>query len=175
MISEYLSDMNTTLTVKAHQKSFPGQPILCDALSRFNMTFAAPKFTEPGDSPDDKSHFIRDATFHFLSSTATFTLVSPLHFNTLYLDFVNATALYNHTEPIGQILYDLPFAAPPGKSETPRLPVKWAIDSIGYDALMRAVGGKLILDAQADVDVRIGDWKESFWYQGKGIGAHVQW
>ncbi|KAI2473400.1 hypothetical protein F4781DRAFT_380223 [Annulohypoxylon bovei var. microspora] len=174
LISQYLSGWNTSITIRPHRHSIPGQRIICDALSQFNMTFAAPRLDLPGDTPEEKSHFIRDATFHFFSSTATFTLVSPLHFNTLYLDFVNATAIYNHTEPIGQILYDLPFSAPPGKSVTPKLPVEWSLDSIGYDAIRKAVGGTLKLDAYADVDMRLGNWKETLWYQGKGIGASVQ-
>ncbi|KAI0831608.1 hypothetical protein F5Y06DRAFT_281418 [Hypoxylon sp. FL0890] len=174
LISQYLSGWNTSITVKAHKHSIPGQRIICDALSAFNMTFAAPRLDLPGDTPEDRSHFIRDATFHFFSSTATFTLVSPLLHNTLYLDFVNATALYNHSEPIGQILYDLPFSAPPGKSVTPKLPVSWSMDSIGYDAIRKAIGGKLKLDAYANVDMRLGNWKDSLWYQGKGIGAIVK-
>ncbi|KAI1426352.1 hypothetical protein F5Y12DRAFT_784061 [Xylaria sp. FL1777] len=173
LISQYLSGFNTSITVKPHLNSIPGQPLICKALSRFNATFAVPRLSLPGDSPGENSHFIRDASFHVLSSTATFTLVSPLQFNTLYLDFVNATALYNHTEPIGRILYDLPFAAPPGISQTPRLPVAWSIGSVGYDAVRRAIGGKLELDAHALVDARLGNWKESLWYQGKGIGASV--
>ncbi|KAI3340267.1 hypothetical protein F4824DRAFT_452665 [Ustulina deusta] len=173
LISQYLSGFNTSITVKPHLNTIPGQRLLCKALSRFNATFAVPRLSLPGDSPDENSHFIRDASFHFLSSTATFTLVSPLKFDTLYLDFVNATALYNHTEPIGRILYDLPFAAPPGISETPRLPVEWSIGSVGYDAVRKAIGGKLELDASAIVDARLGNWKESLWYQGKGIGASV--
>ncbi|KAI1411691.1 hypothetical protein F5Y13DRAFT_164840 [Hypoxylon sp. FL1857] len=174
LISQYLSGWNTSITVKAHKHSIPGQRIISDALSAFNMTFAAPRLDLPGDTPEERSHFIRDATFHFFSSTATFTLVSPLHYNTLYLDFVNATALYNHSEPVGQIVYDLPFSAPPGKSVTPRLPVRWSMDSIGYDAVRRAIGGRLKLDAYANVDMRLGNWKESLWYQGKGIGARIQ-
>ncbi|KAI0874967.1 hypothetical protein GGS24DRAFT_457486 [Hypoxylon argillaceum] len=172
-ISQYLSGFNTSITVKPHLNTIPGQPVLCKALSRFNATFAVPKLDLPGDAPGENSHFIRDASFHFLSSTATFTLVSPLQFNTLYLDFVNATALYNHTEPIGRIIYDLPFAAPPGKSETPRLPVEWSVGSVGYDAVRRAIGGKLKLDARAVVNARLGNWREALWYQGSGIGASV--
>ncbi|OTB05416.1 hypothetical protein M426DRAFT_56928 [Hypoxylon sp. CI-4A] len=174
LISQYLSGWNTSITVKPHRDSIPGQRIICDALSVFNMTLAAPKLDLPGDTEEEKSHFIRDATFHFFSSTATFTLVSPLLHNTIYLDFVNATALYNHTEPIGQILYDLPFAAPPGKSQTPRLPVDWSIGSVGYDAVRKAIGGNLKLDAYANVDMRLGNWRESLWYRGTGIGASVQ-
>ncbi|KAL7624362.1 hypothetical protein AAE478_005926 [Parahypoxylon ruwenzoriense] len=174
IISQYLSGWNTSITIKAHQDSIPGQPILCEGLSRFNLTLATPKLDLPGDTPDERSHFIRDATFHFFSSTATFTLVSPLHFNTLYLDFVNATAFYNHTDPVGRIVYDMPFSAPPGKSQTPRLPVTWSLDSVGYDAIKKAIGGKLKLDAYVDVDMRLGNWQESLWYEGKGIGASIQ-
>ncbi|KAI0194741.1 hypothetical protein EV127DRAFT_421215 [Xylaria flabelliformis] len=174
LISQYLSGFNASITVKPHLNSIPGQPLLCRALSRFNATFTVPQLSLPDDPSGENSHFIRDATFHFLSSTATFTLVSPLQFNTLYLDFVNATALYNHSEPVGRILYDLPFAAPPGISHTPRLPVEWSIGSVGYDAVRNAIGGKLKLDAHAIVHARLGNWKETFWYQGKGIGATVR-
>ncbi|KAI1813651.1 hypothetical protein GGS20DRAFT_552669 [Poronia punctata] len=173
LISQYISGFNTSITIKAHPDSIPGQSLLCKALSRFNATFAIPRLTLPGDEPEEESHFIRDASFHFLSSTATFTLVSPFQYNTIYLDLVNATALYNHTEPVGQILYELPFAAPPGKSQTPKLPVKWSLDSIGYDAVKKAIGGKLKLDARATVHARLGNWKEALWFQGRGIGASI--
>ena len=179
LISQYLSGYNTSLTVKPHSKSFPGQPILCDALSRFNATFSTPRLSLPGDDDDNdgrnkSSQFIRDATFHVLTSVATFTLVSPLEHNTVYLDAVNATAFYNHTEPVGQILHKDPFAAPPGRSRTPRLPVHWVLGGGGYDAIRNAIGGTLHLDAFARVDVRLGNWRESVWYRGKGIGASIR-
>ncbi|KAI1639368.1 hypothetical protein F4809DRAFT_595936 [Biscogniauxia mediterranea] len=174
LISQYISGWNTSITVKAHSDSIPGQREISEALSQFNVSFAAPRLDLPGDTPEEKSHFVRDATFHFFSSTASFTLISPLEHNTLYLDYINATAFYNHTEPVGYILYDLPFAVPPGESHTPRLPVDWSFGSIGYDALVEAIGGELKLDAYADVDIRLGNWKESLWYQSKGIGASVK-
>jgi hypothetical protein len=173
-ISQYLSGFNTTMTIKAHRGSIPGQPIISEALSRFNVSLAAPKLDLPGESDEEKSHFIRDATFHLFSSTATFTLYSPLDHNTLYIDYVNATAFYNHTEPVGKIVHGYPFAASPGLSTTPRLPVQWSLDSVGYEAVRKALGGQLKLDAHADVDIRLGNWKESVWYTGKGIGARVQ-
>ncbi|KAI2642177.1 hypothetical protein GGS21DRAFT_501414 [Xylaria nigripes] len=173
LISQYLSGFNTSITVKPHPNTIPGQPLLGKALSRFNATFSVPRIKLPGETPDEESHFIRDASFHFISSTATFTLVSPLGLETIYIDVVNATALYNHTEPIGQIFYNQSFAAPPGISQTPRLPVDWSFGSVGYDALRKAIGGNLKLDAYATVDARIGNWKESLWYRGKGIGASV--
>lgn len=174
LLSQYVSGFNTSITLKAHRDSIPGQRILCEALSRFNVTIGTPKLDLPGDNSEDQSHFVRDAAFHFFSSTATFTLVSPLHYNTLYVDSINATALYNHTEPVGTILHQLPFQAPPGRSKTPRLPVDWSVGSVGYDAVRKALGGKLKLDAHATVDIRLGNWKESLWYIGKGIGARVE-
>ncbi|KAI8153703.1 hypothetical protein K4K49_006612 [Colletotrichum sp. SAR 10_70] len=178
LISEYLSGRNVTFDVKAHRGTLPSVPIIGEALSKLNITIAAPKLDLPGDGDEEdgkkKGHFIRDATFHVLSSTATFTLVSPLTYNTIYVDWVNATAYYNHTEKVGHILYDLPFAAPPGTSETPRLPVDWSMGSVGYDAVRKAIGGALKLDASANVSVRIGNWRETVWYEGQGIGASIR-
>lgn len=183
LISEYLSGYNTTVTIRTHRGTIPALPFLGEALSHMNFTLPAPRLRLPGDDSDDdgegngedkQAHFIRDATFHILSSTATFTLVSPLLHNTLFIDSVNATALYNHTEPIGRIEYDLPFAAPPGQSKTPKLPVQWSLDSVGYGKLKEALGGKMKLDARAVVGVRLGRWTERVWYIGRGIGAGVR-
>lgn len=174
LISEYLSGFNTTVTVKTHRESIPSLPQVGHALSRLNITLAAPRLRLPGNDEDEKGQFIRDATFHVFSSTATFTLYSPLGHNTLYLDRVNATAYYNHTDPLGMIEYDLPFACPPGASQTPKLPVEWSLDSVGYGKLKDALGGQMKLDAKAVVDVRLGAWTETLWYIGKGIGAKVR-
>lgn len=182
LISQYLSGFNTTVTVKTHRGSIPGQPLLGSALSKLSLNLTVPRLrvpSGPDDDPDEdkearKGHFIQDATMHVLSSQATFTLVSPLKENTLYIDKVNATALYNHTEPIGRIVYEYPIAAPPGRSTTPRMPVEWSLGSIGYDKLKKALGGTLKLDARAVVNVRIGNWREQLWYEGRGIGAHVR-
>ncbi|GKT57071.1 pre-rRNA processing protein [Colletotrichum tofieldiae] len=173
MISEYLSGRNITIDVKTHRGTIPSAPIIGEGLSKLNISIAAPKLDLPGEG-ENKGHFIRDATFHLLSSTATFTLVSPLRYNTIYVDWINATALYNHTEPVGRIVYGLPFAAPPGTSVTPKLPVDWSMGSVGYDAVKRALGGALKLDASANVTVRIGNWKDTVWYEGQGIGASIR-
>ena len=111
---------------------------------------------------------------HLFTSTATFTLLSPLSHNTIYITHINATALYNHTEPVGKIDHDLPFAVPPGATTSPRLPVEWSIGSVGYAAVRDALGGTLKLDAKATVSVRVGAWEEKVWYEGHGIGAHVK-
>lgn len=174
LLSQYLSGYNTTVALKTHRDSIPSQPLIGEALSKINITVSAPRLNLPGGDEGEKTHFIRDAIFHVFSSTATFTIVSPLRHNTLYIERVNATALYNHTEPMGRIEYDLPFAAPPGESQTPKLPVQWSLDSVGYGKLKEALGGKMKLDAEAVVGVRLGQWTETVWYVGKGIGASVR-
>lgn len=174
LISQYLSGFNTTITVKGHRGSIPLAPALGEALSHIPITVAAPRLELPGKEEEDRSHFIRDATFHVFSSTATFTLVSPLKHNTLYITSLNATAYYNHTEPVGVILYDKPFAATPGASETPKLPVDWSMGNVGYDKIKEALGSQLKLDAFATVGVRLGQWTDTVWYMGKGIGAHIR-
>lgn len=174
LLSEYISGYNTSITLKTHRGSIPGQPLIGESLSKLNITVSAPRLSLPGNNEDEKTHFIRDATFHVFSSTATFTLVSPLQHNIIYIDHVNATALYNHTETVGRITYDLPFAAPPGETLTPRLPVEWSLDSVGYERLKDALGGRMKLDAKAVVGVRLGLWTETVWYYGRGIGASVR-
>ncbi|KAF3766009.1 hypothetical protein M406DRAFT_97430 [Cryphonectria parasitica EP155] len=184
LLSQYLSGFNTTLSVRAHRNSIPGQPLIGEALSHFNITIPTPHLALPGDDDDDnddpdakpdrRTHFIREATFHLLSSSAQFTLASPLRYNTIYLEHINATAYYNHTEPVGRIIHDLPFAAKPGLSQTPKLPVDWSVGSIGRDKVRKALGGELKLDAVATVGVRIGEWRERVWFIGRGIGAHIR-
>jgi hypothetical protein len=173
IISQYLSGYNVTVDLRTHRDSIPRAPVLGEALSKLNISVAAPKLSLPGDE-DQKEHFIRDAIFHVFSSTATFTLVSPLEHNTIYIDYVNATAYYNHTEPVGRIEHDEPIEAPPGASQTPKLPVNWSVGSVGYDAVRKALGGQLKLDARAEVTVRLGAWKQHVWYVGKGIGASIK-
>lgn len=186
LISQYISGYNTTLTFQTHSGSIPHQPGLGKALSRFRIEIPTPKLSRPsngdgnGDDDDDgddggrKPHFIDDAVFHLFSSTATFTLISPLQKSTIYIDKIDATAYYNHTEPVGRIDYDFPFQVPPGSSTTPKLPVDWSLGSVGYEAVRKALGGTLKLDAKGTVGVRLGQWTETLWYSGGGIGASVR-
>ena len=87
---------------------------------------------------------------------------------------MDATAFYNHTDPVGHILYKVPFAVPPGASQTPRLPVDWISASLGFEALRSALGGHLKLDAKAIVGVRIDNFVETIWFIGRGIGAKIR-
>lgn len=116
---------------------------------------------------------------HLLSSTATFRLASPLPRTTLYITDINATAYHHSAERgtddcVGTIAYHLPFAVPPGVSESPRLPVAWSLSSVGYDAVRQALGGRLTLAARATVGVRVGSFEETVWFVGRGIGASVR-
>ncbi|KAJ9149389.1 Pre-rrna processing protein [Pleurostoma richardsiae] len=174
LLSQYLSGFNVTVSIKTHRDSIPTQPLIGEALSKLNITVPAPRLSFPGNEEEGKARFIKDATFHVFSSSATFTLVSPLQSNTVYIEHINATAFYNHTEPVGRIIYGYPFAAPPGSSQTPRLPVEWSIGSGGYEKVRKALGGQLKLDASAVVGLRLGSWRETVWYIGKGIGASIR-
>ncbi|KAF2491039.1 hypothetical protein BU16DRAFT_530611 [Lophium mytilinum] len=182
LLSQYISGYNTTLTLKTHNGTIPSQPALGFALSAFGIDLPTPSLSSPkkpsdGDDPDgpedDGPHFIKDATMHLISSTAIFTLASPLSTTTLYITHLNATSFYEG-DPAGKILYELPFAVPPGLSESPRLPVDWSIGGVGYDAIRKALGGQLKLSAFAEVGVRVGLWNQRIWYQGKAIGANVR-
>lgn len=184
LISQYISGWNTSLTLQTHRGSIPGQPALGESLSKFPIEMPIPHLSGPDDGPGDgdgddgdsagRPRFIKDATFHLFSSTAVFTLLSPFQASTMFIEAVNATAFYNHTEPVGSIVYDLPFKVPPGTSQTPRLPVDWDPESVGYDRLRKALNGGLKLSAKADVKVRLGEWREVVWYEGEGIGAKVK-
>jgi hypothetical protein len=154
-------------------------------LSNIKISIPAPHLdfppdpSDPDDDPDDDDKtpkhtgFIKGATMHLFSSTAEFTLQSPLVDTTIYITHINATAFYKN-DTVGTIIQDAPIAVPPGTSLTPRLPVDWSLGSVGYDAVRKALGGKLKLKAEAVVGVAIGDYEETIWYQGKGIGAKVR-
>ncbi|RFU25430.1 hypothetical protein B7463_g10910, partial [Scytalidium lignicola] len=182
LLSQYVSGFNTTLTFQTHEGSIPHQPRLGKALSKFAIEIPTPRVSTPstgkdGDSDgeeNEKPHFLTGAIFHFLSSTAQFELYSPLQYSSIYLEEVNATALYNHTEPVGWIDYNLPFEVPPGRSLTPKLPVDWSMEGVGYDAVKKALGGTLKLDARGNITVRLGRWSETVWYMGDGIGAEIR-
>ncbi|MCJ1475236.1 hypothetical protein MMC13_003898 [Lambiella insularis] len=183
LLSQYISGYNTTLTLRTHEGTIPTQPKLGAALSSIELEIPTPKLDTPknpnrpdGDSDErdeNAPRFIDDATMHLLTSTASFTLLSPLRHSTLFVTHINATAYYNHTDPVGEIFYELPFAVPPGATTSPRLPVEWSVGGVGYEAVKQALGGTLKLDAKATVGVRLGLWEETVWFTGGGIGAHI--
>ncbi|CAG8982435.1 hypothetical protein HYALB_00007114 [Hymenoscyphus albidus] len=176
LLSQYVSGYNTTLTFSTHEDSIPFQPSLGKTLSKFKIEIPTPRLHSPNDRTDgdDQPQFIKQATFHLFSSTAEFVLLSPLQHSTIFIEKINATALYNHTEPVGHIDYNLPFGVPPGQSTSPRLPVVWSLDSVGYEKIKEGLGGSLKLDARGTVDVKVGLWREMIWYVGSGIGASIR-
>ncbi|KFY21325.1 hypothetical protein V493_07502 [Pseudogymnoascus sp. VKM F-4281 (FW-2241)] len=185
LISQYISGWNTTITFQTFRGSIPAQPAIGESLSKFPIEMEIPRLSSShngsGDDDDDDDEetpdylrFIQGATFHIFSSTASFTILSPLKETHIFIDTINGTAFYNHTEPVGTIVYDLPLEIPPGLSETDRLPVEWDPESVGYDRIREALGGGLKLSARAEVGVRLGKWKEKLWFEGKGIGAKVR-
>jgi len=175
------------LTLKAFDGTLPSQPEFGRALSALEFTIPFPKIPSPNDpdspgSPKDGGgmHLIKEATMHILSRTATFTLSSPFKKNTIFITRMNATSFYQpedpaeDLQPVGHILYEIPFAVPPGESESPHLPVEIA-GGLGYEALKKAIGGELKLSAYGECGVRIGLWQEELWVRAKGIGSKVQW
>ncbi|OKL59225.1 hypothetical protein UA08_05673 [Talaromyces atroroseus] len=181
LLSSYVSGWNTTVTLQAHEGSIPTLPDIGRALSNIQFDIMVPHLGAPDDDDDDdndkngKPYFIKDATLHIWSSTAVFTLISPLSHSTLYINSIDATALYNHTEPIGRIDYtNFPFAVPPGISQTPKLPVTPELGGVGYDAVRKALGGTLLMDAKAEVGITLGEYSTTIFYQGKGIGAKIR-
>ncbi|RCI17369.1 hypothetical protein L249_2403 [Ophiocordyceps polyrhachis-furcata BCC 54312] len=174
LMSDYLSGKETSIELKAHRGTIPSAPALGEALSTLNLTLRAPRLQLPGDDGEEvKTGFLRQATLHLISSTATFTLASPLQHDSVRVKHIDATALYNHTEPVGRIVHDEAFDVRPGLSQTPRLPVDWTPGHVGLDKLKKALGGALKLDAVANVTLGLGLWTERIEYRGRGIGARV--
>ncbi|KAJ5673865.1 hypothetical protein N7462_009304 [Penicillium macrosclerotiorum] len=87
---------------------------------------------------------------------------------------IDATAFYEKGEPVGRINYKFAFDVPPGISHTPRIPVDLILGGVGYDELRRALGQSLKLDTIATVGVRIRNYVDVVFYQGKGIGAKIR-
>ena len=168
---------NTTLAFRPHAGTIPSQPSIGKALESLEIQLPTPRLgpspAPGGDKGSDEPHFIKEATMHLISSTATFMLSSPLMHTTIDITHINATAFY-HGDTVGKIVYDGDLKVPPGDSETPRLPVDWNLGSVGYDAIKKALGGILRLKAFAHVGVRIGQYEDRIWYRGKGIGANIR-
>ncbi|KAJ5176274.1 uncharacterized protein N7482_002151, partial [Penicillium canariense] len=179
LVSSYISGFNTTVRIQTHEGTFPALPDLGKSLSVLALDVPIPHMStprSPDDDNDDESrqHFIQDATLHLWSSTAEFTLFSPLNQTSITITSIDATAFYEKDEPVGHIKYYQQFDVPPGISHSPRLPVDLVLGGVGYDALRKALGQSLEMDAVAKVGVRIKKYADIVFYRGKGIGAKVR-
>ncbi|KAJ6108098.1 hypothetical protein N7523_009421 [Penicillium sp. IBT 18751x] len=179
-MSSVASDLNTSVTIKTHEGTFPSLPHLGKGLSAVPFDVLVPRQSTPGSPGDGDgddhggSKFIQESTIHIFTSTAEFTLFSPMTDMSIQITSLNATALYDENEPIGRISYDLPFEVPPGISHTPRMPVDLVLDGIGYDALRKALGQSLLVDAVATVGFKLENYEDVVSYNGSGIGAKVR-
>lgn len=45
---------------------------------------------------------------------------------------------------------------------------------MGFEKVREAVGGRLVLDARAEVGVGVGRWGVRVWFEGRGVGASVR-
>lgn len=111
---------------------------------------------------------------HIWSSTADFTLFSPLTSTSIGITSINAVAFYEEDKPVGRINYKEAFNVPPGISQTPHLPVDLVLGGGAYDALRRALGSSLAMDTVAKVGIRVGNYEDLVVYRGKGIEAKVR-
>lgn len=181
LISRYLSEEHVAITLRAHSKSLPDFPNLSDALAYLPLEFEIPIPQLPildddggngdGDGDDDAkpsrgtgSQFLVSASFHFLSSTASFILRNPLNATVTVTD-LHAVAVY-HDNVIGTLDYGYPIILPgtERESETTRIPVSWCLPA--SDILRRALGGTLKVNATANATASIGTMT--------GMPLHIQ-
>lgn len=54
------------------------------------------------------------------------------------------------------------------------MPVDLELGSVGYEALRKALGQELDMDAVAKIGVRVGNYRDEVVYRGKGIAAKVR-
>ncbi|KAF7713189.1 Uncharacterized protein PECH_001697 [Penicillium ucsense] len=178
-VSSYISGANMTLQIQTHEGTFPTLPGLGKALSTIPFDVPVPHMSIPrapgddGDKDGKPPKFIQDATLHFFSSTVEFTVYSPMADTSITVTSMDSTAFYEY-EPLGRIEYDEAFDVPPGISQSPRLPVQIDLGGVGYDALRKALGQQLLLDAVAEVGMRVKNYEDVVHYQAKGIEAKVK-
>lgn len=176
LVSSYISGYNTTVTIQTHKGTIPALPSLGEALSATPINISIPQLSTPGSPEDGKggTHFIQDATLHLWSSTADFTLFSPLNQTSLTITSIEATAFYEEDEPLGRIRHYKHFDVPPGISQTPRIPVDLVLGGVGYDALRKALGQSLEMDTVAKIGIQVLHYTDIVLYRGKGITANIR-
>ncbi|KAI5854431.1 hypothetical protein BZA05DRAFT_443929 [Tricharina praecox] len=176
LLGNYISGHNATLTLSTHEGSFPHLPELGKALSSLKITIPMPRIGQ-SDPSEPSKHFIESATMHIFSSTADFYIRNPLPYNGIVMHVLNGSALYNGST-LGTIDYRNRFLINPGNrggTMSPRLPVEWSLDSVGYEAMKKALGGQLKIHAQAMTKISIGNMvMEVFYNASDPVEAHIR-
>ena len=154
MLSSYLSEKPTNISLSFHRDSLPDYPELSNALSRTDIKFdlPVPRLVQSA-TLSTGSQFLIAAKFHVFSSTATFVLRNPLN-ESITITYLSANAFY-FDDIIGTLKYDYPIILKPSDdTETTRLPVRWSLPA--SDILRRVIGGTLKVNATANATVSIG-------------------
>ena len=114
---------------------------------------------------------------HILSSTADFLVQNPFPHDAITIYTLNGSALYNGSV-LGVMGSDAPFRVQPGLQGvtlSPRIPVEWSLDSVGYEAMMKALGGELKVKAVATCKLALGKYRMEVLYNGsEPMKAHVR-
>ncbi|ODQ52900.1 hypothetical protein SAICODRAFT_71330 [Saitoella complicata NRRL Y-17804] len=174
-ISAYVSKENLTMTLRTHRESIPSSPNLSEAMAGLEFSMPVPEMFPPADGEEGHDReFMRDATFHVLSSSANFILHDPFPETRLIIYDIEGNATHDGTF-LGRLAYDQPFTLYPGDTETPKFPVYWDPSGVGKDIVKKALGGNLKIDAVAKCLVSVGTMKP-IWvgYNATGIGARVR-
>ncbi|TGZ80444.1 hypothetical protein EX30DRAFT_307729 [Ascodesmis nigricans] len=195
LISDFISGRSGSLTLRVHDESIPSMPSLSKALSNVSITipmpalpYLPPRDGQPSDDDDDipsdddgssdGPHFIRSATMHLFTSTADFLIQNPFPHDLITIYKLNGSAMYNGSV-LGTMLADFPFTVNPGLEGlylTPRIPVEWRLDSVGYEAMKKALGGELKVNAVATCNLSLGRYQMTVLYNAsRPMKAHVRW
>lgn len=114
---------------------------------------------------------------HIMSSAAEFWIRNPLLHNKITIRTLDGAARYNGTV-LGTIYYAHEFIVKSGKDGStlsPRLPVVWSLDGVGFDTVRKALGGTLEVHAEANCVLSIGDLVLGVLYNSSNpIGAHIR-
>jgi hypothetical protein len=173
------SGLNPNITARFHNASIAGNPALSRILDGLNITIPVPSIKPHHKSKlhdsESSSPFLRSAIIHLLSRTAQFELFNPLSNSAITINSLEANATYQG-EIVGTITEPtFNFEVLPGRegdTTTDKIPVE--VGSVGYDAIRRALGGELVVDAVADVVATIGKWRGRIRYYGESVGAKVR-
>ncbi|KAF9953650.1 hypothetical protein BGZ72_005256 [Mortierella alpina] len=178
-ISKYISgDNSTTIDVLGYAGS-THIPLLKPMLSSFAISSYLPVIDQD---------FLISATMYILSSKLELELQNPLD-TVITVLYLNGTASYKGKK-LGHMLIDFEhdFTSPKpilipannhrekdsGYVKTPKLPVVFDLLSIGYEALMKALGGSLEVDVVCHIKAKVGSMLMWVDFVKDGVEAEVR-